>query len=63
MLTIAEAAKTFNLSAYFVRALALSGKVAAVRAGTGKNGKILVNAKSLEQYLENATLTDENADD
>ena len=55
MLTIAETASVFGVSKYHVRMLALSGKVAAVRVGTGK---ILINADSVTAYFNTCTLLD-----
>ena len=55
MLTIKEcAALVPGLSEHTVRKLALSGKVASIRTGEGKNGKILVNKDSLLAYLKDA---------
>ena len=55
MLTIKEcAALVPGLSEHTVRKLALSGKVASIRTGEGKNGKILVNKNSLLAYLKDA---------
>lgn len=52
MLTIAECCDTFRgLTKYTVRKLVLDNKVAYVRAGDGKNGKVLVNKSSLAKYL------------
>ena len=52
MLTIAECCDIFKgLSKYTVRKLVLDGKVSFVRAGDGKNGKVLVNKASLAKYL------------
>ena len=52
MLTIAECCNTFRgLTKYTVRKLVLDGKVSYVRAGDGKNGKVLVNKDSLAKYL------------
>lgn len=52
METIAETAKLFGVSAYFVRKLALSGKIVAVRI----SGRILVNCDKFAEYLNTATL-------
>jgi len=55
MLTIKECADLVpGLSEHTVRKLALSGKVASIRTGEGKNGKILVNKDSLLAYLKDA---------
>ncbi len=48
-------AKHFNISAYYARQLALSGKVSAVRVG---RSKILINQESVEAYFNTATLTE-----
>jgi excisionase family DNA binding protein len=53
MATIKEAAETFGLSQWYVRNLALEGKVRAVRVG---NAKILVDLISLEAFLVNSLL-------
>ena len=58
MLTLREAAEVYGLSYYFLRQLALSGAIPAVRAG---RSKILVNAEGLAAFLANSRLTDENA--
>ena len=55
MLTLREAAEAFGLSYYYLRQLALSGTIPAVRAG---RSKILVNSDRLADYLANARLTD-----
>lgn len=55
MLTIAECCNTFKgLTKYTIRKLVLDGKVSYVRAGDGKNGKVLVNMDSLVKYLGGA---------
>jgi len=52
MLTVQECCDTFKgLTKYTVRKLVLDGKIAYVRAGDGKNGKVLVNKDSLAKYL------------
>ncbi len=52
MLTIKECVERYSgLSAYTVRNLIRQGKVKAVRAGAGVNGKYLVNSESLYSYL------------
>jgi len=55
MLTVKEAAKTFGIAQHHARMLALSGSVAATRAG---RRKILINQKSLIDYFNNCTLSD-----
>ena len=55
MLTLREAAEAFGLSYYFLRQLALSGSIPAVRAG---RSKILVNRDGLTAFLANSRLTD-----
>lgn len=55
MLTIAECCDTFRgLTKYTVRKLVLDNKVAYVRAGDGRNGKVLVNKDSLAKFLGGA---------
>ena len=52
MLTIKEcAALVDGLSEHTVRMLCSQGKIAHVRAGAGRNGKILVSKVSLLRYL------------
>lgn len=52
MLTIKECAALVNgLSEHTVRMLCTQDKIAHVRAGAGKNGKILVSKVSLLRYL------------
>lgn len=52
MLTVKECTDLIQgLTAYTVRLLASSGKISSVRAGEGKNGKILVNKSSLLDYM------------
>ncbi|MBR1433032.1 MAG: hypothetical protein IJ784_01345 [Ruminiclostridium sp.] len=58
MLSLKSAAQKFGLSYYMTRYLALSGAIAAVRAGSGK-GRILINEQSLVAYLNGSRLTDE----
>lgn len=48
MLGVKETADKFGVSCYYIRKLALSGKVKAVRAG---RGKILVNVQSVAEYF------------
>ena len=53
MLTIKECAQLVNgLSEHTVRHLVMQDKVASIRTGVGRNGKILVNKVSLLNYLE-----------
>jgi len=55
MLTIQECCDTFKgLTKYTVRKLVFDGKVSYVRAGDGKNGKMLINKSSLAKYLGGA---------
>lgn len=55
MLTIAECCEAFRgLTKYTVRKLVLDNKIAYVRAGDGKNGKMLINKSSLAKYLGGA---------
>jgi len=62
MQTISEAAAAFGLSRYYVRQLAVEGRVAAVRSGRGRYGKILINAESLGEYLRTATIAPRGLD-
>lgn len=55
MLTIPETALYFGISQYYARQLALTGKINAVRIG---RNKILINARSVQEYFETARLTD-----
>lgn len=55
MLTVEEARTRYRLSKQFLYLLAKSGKVKAVRAGV----KILINADSLNNFLCNSILMDE----
>lgn len=55
MLTINECAEPVKgLSKHTVRELVGRGELVSVRAGVGKNGKILVSKASLFEYLGNA---------
>ena len=54
METIAKTAKLFGVSQYFVRKLANSGKINAVRI----SGRILINCDKFSEYLNTATLCD-----
>lgn len=52
MLTVRECTDLIQgLTAYSVRKLASSGKINSIRAGEGKNGKILINKNSLLDYM------------
>jgi excisionase family DNA binding protein len=52
MLTIKECASTVKgLSEHTVRQLVAQGKIPAVRAGAGKNGKILISKAALTDYF------------
>ncbi|EXM39926.1 MerR family transcriptional regulator [Ruminococcus albus SY3] len=52
MLTIKECTQQFEgISEHTIRQLALRGEIASFRAGTGKNGKILINKTSLMKKL------------
>lgn len=57
---IKEAAALFGLPKHFVRALALDGKIKAVRNGNGKNAKILINIQSLNDYFNSAVINHED---
>lgn len=52
METMQRTAKIFGLSYYFVRKMALSGKINAVRI----SGRILINCDKFADFLNNATL-------
>lgn len=52
MLTIKQVAREFGLAENFVRSLAKSGTIVAVRAGT----KYLINADRLIEFLNSNTL-------
>lgn len=54
MLTINECCQLVSgLSKHTIRELVWSGKLNSIRAGAGKNGKILVSKASLLAYIEN----------
>ncbi|MBR5088288.1 MAG: hypothetical protein IK093_02560 [Ruminiclostridium sp.] len=55
MVGLKSAARKYGLSYYMTRYLALSGAIAAVRAGSGK-GRILINERSLVAYLNSSHL-------
>ena len=55
MLTLREAAEIFGLSYYYLRQLALSGTIPAIRAG---RSKILINREGLAAFLANSRLSD-----
>lgn len=60
-LGINDASKAYQdagspITPHFIRQLALSGKIHAVRIG---KGKIIVNMESLDNYLSGSKLTDE----
>lgn len=54
---VAECSKMFGISQGFCRRLVKSGAVRAVRVG---RGKFLINVQSLADYLNSASVTDEN---
>lgn len=58
MASIAEVSEMFGLSKYFVRKLASSGKIRAVRI----SGRILVNVDKFTEFLNSSTLRDEEPD-
>jgi excisionase family DNA binding protein len=49
-----EAAEMFGVSEHYMRKLALSGSITAIRPGT-KNGKILVDIHSIEDFFSSQT--------
>lgn len=52
MLTIGEAAQEIKgISVHTVRQLVVQGKIPSVRAGAGRNGKILLSKAALIKYL------------
>lgn len=55
MASISEVSEIFGVSQYFVRKLANSGKIKAVRI----SGRILVNVDKFAEFLNNSTLCDE----
>lgn len=59
MLGIIETAEAWGITQHYVRQLALSGKVKAVRIG---RGKILINQQSVADYFNNSYLTAENSE-
>lgn len=59
---IKEAAALFGLPKHLVRTLALEGKIKAVRVSNSPNSKILVNIQSLNEYFENAVISNEEQD-
>ena len=60
MLTINECCELVTgLSKHTIRELVWQGKLNSIRAGAGKNGKILVSKTSLLAYLENKQGEDE----
>ena len=58
-----QIAAKYGLSYTLVLLLAKTCKIAAIRTGTGKNGRILINEESLVKYLNTAYLTDEPPDE
>lgn len=58
METIAATAELFGVSQYFVRKLANSGKINAVRIA----GRILVNCDKFAEYLNTATLCEDKTE-
>ena len=60
MLTINECCELVTgLSKHTIRELVWQGKLNSIRAGAGKNGKILVSKTSLLAYLENNQVENE----
>ena len=55
MFGIKETAKLFNVSQHYIRQLALTNKVKAVRVG---KGKILVNYQSVADYFNSSYLNE-----
>ena len=52
---IHDTAIAFGVTEYYMRQLAISGKVAAVRVGKG--GKILINQNSVSDYFNNSYIS------
>lgn len=63
MLTPKQIADKYNMPYCFTLHLAKTGKVAAIRTGNGKRGKILINETSFIDYLNSAYLTDDSLPD
>jgi hypothetical protein len=59
MLGVNDTAEMFGLSKHFVRRLALSGQVKAVRVSSSSNAKILINCESLRRLLTDSSLSPE----
>lgn len=59
MLGIKETAEKFGISKHYVRQLALSGAVKAVRAG---RGKILINVQSVTDYFNSSYISSPSPD-
>lgn len=59
MASVAEVSEMFGVSQYFVRKLASSGKIKAVRI----SGRILVNVDKFTEFLNNSTLCDEEPEE
>lgn len=51
MCTVKECSKYSGMSDYTIRTWVHQGKVHYIRAGEGKNGKILISKSSLDEYL------------
>ena len=52
MLTVKESAKAISgVSEHTIRQLIAQGRLPYVRAGTGRNGKILISKKALTEYF------------
>lgn len=52
MWTIAQAVTETGLTEFTVRQLVKAKRIHSIRLGAGKNGKILLNAESLCNYLQ-----------
>ena len=55
MWTISEASIESGISQFSIRKWIADGKVKALRLGRGRNGKVLVNAQSLCDYMSGKT--------
>lgn len=56
MIGVKETAEAFGIAQHYVRQLALSGAVKAVRVGKGK-GKILINYQSVCDFFNSSYIT------
>lgn len=52
MWSISQAVKETGLTEFTIRQALKAGHIRYIRLGAGKNGKILLNARSLCEYME-----------